>query len=95
MEDHFFLMQVTAKGGGIAKSRAPLAYIFKPIFGESGLSADLLHMQRSELENYSLMQRAGYLSKGFTLVFKGYSWLKFLRRVLIVKIRHLINGISN
>jgi glycosyltransferase involved in cell wall biosynthesis len=94
MEDHFFLMQVSAAGLKLAKARTPLAYIFKPIFGESGLSADLMRMQRSELENYSLMQRAGHLSVGSMLVLKGYSLLKFCRRVALVKIRHLINGIT-
>jgi glycosyltransferase involved in cell wall biosynthesis len=94
MEDHFFLMEVSAAGLKLAKADTQLAYIFKPIFGESGLSADLMRMQRSELENYSLMQRAGHLSVGSMLVLKGYSWLKFYRRVALVKIRHLINGVT-
>lgn len=94
MEDHFFLMEVSAAGLKLAKADAQLAYIFKPIFGESGLSADLMRMQHSELENYSLMQRAGYLSKGFAVVLKGYSWLKFFRRVALVKSRHLIRAIT-
>lgn len=94
MEDHFFLMQVSAAGLRIAKAHTPLAYIFKPIFGESGLSADLMRMQRAELENYSLMQQAGYLSVGFALVLKGYSWLKFCRRMVIVKGRQFIRRIS-
>jgi glycosyltransferase involved in cell wall biosynthesis len=94
MEDHFFLMQVSAAGLLIAKAHTPLAYIFKPIFGESGLSADLVRMQRAELENYSLMQRAGSLSLGFSLALKGYSWLKFCRRMVIVKGRQFIRRIS-
>lgn len=94
MEDHFFLMQVSAAGLRIAKAHTPLAYIFKPIFGESGLSADLVRMQSAELENYSLMQQAGYLSVGFALVLKGYSWLKFCRRMFIVKGRQFIFGRS-
>lgn len=95
MEDHFFLMQVSAAGLVIAKADAPLAYIFKPIFGESGLSADLMRMQVSELENYNLMQQAGHLSQGFSLVLKGYSWLKFCRRVVIVKGREFVRRIAS
>lgn len=94
MEDHFFLMQVSAAGLKLAKARTPLAYIFKPIFGESGLSADLMRMQRSDLENYSLMQSAGHLSVGSMLVLKGYSWLKFCRRVALVKSRQVIRAIT-
>lgn len=84
MEDHFFLMQVSAAGLVVAKASAPLAYIFKPIFGESGLSADMLQMQRSELENYRLMGKAGNISHLVVVVLLGYSWLKFTRRYLIV-----------
>jgi glycosyltransferase involved in cell wall biosynthesis len=95
MEDHFFLMQVSAAGHRIAKARTQLACIFKPIFGESGLSANLVRMQRAELENCRLMQRDGYLSQVFSLVLKGYSWLKFCRRIAIVKGRHLIRATTN
>lgn len=94
MEDHFFLMQVSADGLAIAKARLPLAYIFKPIFGESGLSSNLLQMQLSELENYSLMQRHGHLSNGFALLLEGYSWLKFCRRLVIVKGRNVIRSMT-
>lgn len=88
MEDHYFLMQVSSAGLGIARTRAPLAFIFKPIFGRSGLSADLLQMQRSELENYGLMGRAGNISPATVILLKTYSWLKFFRRYLIVRIRN-------
>lgn len=94
MEDHLFLMQVTAAGLNLAKTPAPLAYIFKPIFGESGLSANLMRMQSADLENYSIMERTGYLSSYFALALKGYSWLKFCRRMALVKSRHLIRTIT-
>ena len=87
MEDHLFLMQVSAAGRVVAKASAPLAYIFKPIFGESGLSADMLQMQRSELENYRLMGKAGNISHFVMILLLGYSWLKFIRRYLVVWVR--------
>jgi len=95
MEDHLFLMQVSAAGLVVSKASAPLAYIFKPIFGESGLSADLMRMQVSELENYSLLQRAGHLSQGFALMLKGYSWLKFCRRIVIVKSNQFVRRMAS
>jgi glycosyltransferase involved in cell wall biosynthesis len=88
MEDHHFLMHATSAGLGIAKARVQLAYIFKPIFGAAGLSADLWQMQRSELENYNLLGRAGNISPVAVMLLKAYSWLKFFRRYSIVLLRH-------
>lgn len=92
MEDHYFLMQVSLAGFRIAKTSLPLAYIFKPIFGKSGLSADLLQMQRCELENYRLMGKRGYVSPVIVILLKAYSWLKFFRRYLVVLARGMCKG---
>lgn len=92
MEDHYFLMQVSYAGFGIARARVPLAFIFKPIFGESGLSSDLLQMQRSELENYRLMGHAGNISPVVVVLLEAYSWLKFFRRYVIVWVRDKWKG---
>lgn len=87
MEDHLFLMQVAMAGLLIAKTQLPLAYIYKNIFGEAGLSADLWVMQRGELENYAILYQQGYISTSTTYALRAYSWLKFLRRYLIVRVR--------
>ena len=89
MEDHYFLMQVSSAGLGIAKARTHLAFIFKPIFGEAGLSADLLKMQRGELDNYRLIGRAGSISLLAVILLEAYSWLKFCRRYAIVWVRSI------
>ena len=89
MEDHLFLMQVKAAGGCIAKINLPLASIYKNIFGDSGLSADLWVMQRGELNNYRLLCEQGQISLLAFSFFRLYSWLKFFRRVVIVKYRSL------
>ena len=92
MEDHLFLMQVTHAGLRIAKTKLPLAFIYKKIFGEAGLSADLWVMQRGELANYRFLYREGSISQATFLFFRFYSWVKFSRRVLIVKFRSLFRG---
>ena len=89
MEDHLFLMRVTTAGMKIAKTRMPLAFIYKNIFGDAGLSADLWIMQRCELENYDILRREGGISYVAGIFLKTYSWLKFLRRYLIVIVRKL------
>jgi hypothetical protein len=87
MEDHFFLMQVSGAGFGVAKIRQPLASIHKNIFGDSGLSSDLWSMQHCELQNYSLLVSDGKISYFLAIFFKMYSCFKFLRRCLIVFLR--------
>lgn len=90
MEDHYLLMQVSSAGMGIASSRVPLASIFKPAFGGAGLSADLLGMQKGEIENYTLMNESGLISWIYCVLLKSYSWVKYIRRYLIVEIRGMI-----
>ena len=94
MEDHLFLMRVAAAGLGIAKTKLPLAFIYKNIFGDAGLSANLWVMQCSELENYELLCQEGDISRSTFLFFKAYSWVKFFRRVLIVRSRRFSHRLS-
>jgi teichuronic acid biosynthesis glycosyltransferase TuaG len=92
MEDHYFLMQISAAGLPTAKANVPLTFLFKAIYGDAGLSADLLSMQRSELENYSLLGRSRDISTVAVILFKGYSWLKFCRRYVTVWVRSRLKG---
>lgn len=94
VDDHLFLMQIATSGLGIAKTPLPLAFIYKNMFGDAGLSADLWAMQRSELENYELLCREGRISRSTFLFFKVYSWVKFFRRVLIVRSRRFSRRLS-
>lgn len=89
MEDHLFLMQVAHAGLRIAKTDFSLAFIYKNIYGDTGLSADLWVMQEGELENYQLLRHQGSISSVAFLLFGVYSWIKFSRRVLIVRFRQL------
>ena len=89
MEDHLFLMRVTTSGLQIAKTRTPLAFIYKNIFGDAGLSADLWVMQRRALENYDILRCERGISQATSIFLKTYSWLKFFRRYLIVIARKL------
>ena len=75
--------------GAPAFQSLPLAFIYKNIFGDSGLSADLWVMQRCELENYRLLCEQRHISPMTFGFFRLYSWFKFFRRVVIVKCRRL------
>lgn len=85
MEDHLFLMKTICSGRGISISSQKLAFIYKPIYGSSGLSSQMWAMERAELGNYRILYRDGDLSL-FGLAFLWvYSLLKYVRRLLIVK----------
>lgn len=90
MEDHYFLMQVAAAHLIIMKIELPLSLTFKKSFGEAGLSASLWAMQCGELGNYDLLLKADKISWFQTHCLKIFSWLKFIRRVLIVMFRKLL-----
>ncbi|WP_372826907.1 glycosyltransferase [Polaromonas sp.] len=89
MEDHLFLMQVATSGLVIAKTSLPLAYIYKNMFGDSGLSADLWAMQRSELVNYAILYRERRIPYLGAVFLTDYSWVKFSRRLFLVGLRKL------
>ena len=87
MEDHLFLMQVSTSGLGVAKMNLPLAFIYKNLFGDAGLSEDFWAMQQGELRNYEILSNEKRISHAAALFLKGYSWLKFTRRLVIILIR--------
>lgn len=83
MEDHLLWLEVVFGGGKAVKIVSPLAAIFKPQYGASGLSSQLWAMEKGELGNYKRLyyQRLiNYLLYVFLII---YSIVKFLRRLLI------------
>jgi len=84
MEDHLFLMQIATAGGLVAKGETCLAYIFKPIYGQSGLSSHMYEMQCADVENYRYMNRIGKISLPAYFLFAMYSWVKYFKRLIVV-----------
>jgi NDP-sugar pyrophosphorylase family protein len=89
MEDHLLWMQAAFHGHGIALIEAPLVALHKRSFGDGGLSADLLEMERGELANYASLFRQGFFGRASLLALQGWSLAKFLRRLAIVAWRRL------
>lgn len=56
-------------------------------FGVSGLSANLIEMEKGELRNLKFAYQNNYISFFIYLIAITYSILKYFRRVLIVKFR--------
>ncbi|MBX9903498.1 MAG: glycosyltransferase [Burkholderiales bacterium] len=83
MEDFHLWLTVAANGHRIAILDAELAYIFKAPFGELGLSADIVAMEKGELDCYWKLHQEGQLGILPTLSLSAYSCTKFLRRIAV------------
>lgn len=58
-------------------------------FGESGLSANLLEMERGELMNLRFAYACNFINWYIFAVASIYSLMKYVRRVVIVKLRNI------
>lgn len=56
-------------------------------FGESGLSANLMEMEKGELKNLKFAYNKGWINPFLYSVTVCFSLLKYFRRILIVKLR--------
>lgn len=89
MEDHRLWLDLAQAHLGVARIESQLAAHYKADFGEGGLSADLLNMERAELGNYGSLFRRGAIPFRMFAVLLLWSLVKFVRRLLIVGVRSL------
>lgn len=59
----------------------------KPVFGYSGLSSKLKEMELGELSNYKNLYELKYINTTKYIFASIYSYLKYIRRLIIVKLR--------
>lgn len=90
MEDFLLWLEIAASGHRLARLDCELAYIFKAPFGKGGLSADLIAMQKGDLDSYWQLYRRGFLRLPTASILLVYSCLKFVRRAFILGIRRVI-----
>lgn len=83
MEDHMLWLRVVCAGERVVKLPAALTAIYKAPFGATGLSSRLWLMERSDLGNYRRLCREGYINRLQLALLAGYSFVKYLRRLLI------------
>lgn len=93
MEDHLLWQQMVLSGLAVERLEVPLAVIHKASFGESGLSAQLVSMQRGDLENYRVLRDLGYTTRSIAILLRCYSSIKFLRRLLVVASRQVFRAV--
>ena len=90
-EDSLLFIKILRKYRG-GKIETPLVNLYKEEFGTQGLSADLRNIEKWELNNFKTLYKANNMySKRINfflyLCVIIFSYFKYLRRIIIVKLR--------
>lgn len=87
MEDHRLWLEIASAGVRLLRIESPLAAHHKADFGAGGLSGNMPEMEKAELGNYMHLRALGVVGYPLLLALLMWSLLKFLRRIVIVKLR--------
>lgn len=88
MEDHRLWLDIVSAELTAVKLMVELVAIYKPAYGASGLSADMWRMEIAELANYRYIHSKGKISSMQRYLLQAYSLVKYVRRLLIVRLLH-------
>ena len=91
-EDYLLWLKFVLSRKKVAKLNALLAYVHKRPYGEDGLSKDLIAMFKGNFNNFSRLYDTGLLTKPEELFCKGISFLKFIRRCILIFFLRLLRG---
>ena len=86
-EDRQLWLDVAAARQRIARIELPLVTVYKPLYGVSGLSADLWAMETAELATFRGLHKAGLIGAPLMCVLLAWSLVRFLRRLVVVGMR--------
>jgi len=88
MEDYWWVLQAAFSGFDVYRIELPLACIFKAPYGAGGLSGRQWQMEKSELDNYWDLRRAGRLGLLTVIALTAYSLLKYVKRLAVTAFRY-------
>lgn len=87
MEDYRLWLEIAAVPLRIVKLPIDLTAVYKPVYGATGLSADMWSMERAELAIFRHFYHVGKLSLLQLILLRCYSLAKFVRRLIITHLR--------
>lgn len=90
-EDYQLWSEIVLSKFPAYRLEVPLAFVYKPFFGASGLSARLYQMEINELATYRYLCRAGLLPTVFFFGLIFLSLAKFMKRIIAVSLRRSPN----
>lgn len=83
VDDHLLLMNIILQNNKAYKINNKLAYVYKSMYGESGLSSNMYLMERHELIAYKKIFRKDLISRVFYYFLIAFSLVKYFRRIVI------------
>ena len=84
MEDHRLWLDIAGAPLPTVQLMVELVAVYKPVYGATGLSADMWRMEKAELANYRYLHGKGKIPYGLMRLLQAYSLAKFVRRLVIV-----------
>lgn len=88
-EDFLLWSEIISQKNKAIKLNSILAFYYKPAFGDSGLSSNMLEMYRGELETYEILYRKKYIRYYSLLLYKKISLIKYKKRSFTVFCREI------
>lgn len=85
-EDYLLWCELLGSGSRGYSLQLPLTFCHKPIYGHSGLSSNMWPMEKGELSVYDYLYRARRISLLRLYLLKGWSLMRYGRRLLIMKL---------
>lgn len=87
VDDHLLLMNIILDDYQAYKIENKLAYVFKPMFGASGLSSNMYQMEKHELLAYTKIFKAKKIGVIKYILTITFSLIKYLRRLIILRMK--------
>ena len=88
-EDYLVWLEFCFKYGGILINQY-MGASFKSFYGVGGMSQNLWKLERGELDNYKILAQKGVISPLLSFFASGFSFIKYMRRYLIMKLSIII-----
>ena len=82
-EDYLLWLQIVFDGHPAWRMELPLASSFSAPYGEAGLTKDLWHMEKGELDTFRRLRRQGRIGAAVLSVLAIFSLGKFARRWIV------------
>ncbi|MDD9339072.1 MAG: glycosyltransferase family 2 protein [Providencia heimbachae] len=86
-EDYYLWIDIILDNHKSIYLSRSLAYCHKPFYGSSGLSANLLYMEKNELKNYLILYKKNRIQLSDLIFFSTISVCKFLVRLIKTRFR--------
>lgn len=86
-EDYQLWLEICCAGLACFRTDMPLTFLYKSAYGDAGLSSALWRMEKGELDSYHSIYRNRGITWAQLIALRGWSLLKYFKRVLKVHLR--------